>query len=210
MSIRIEKLVVGELGTNCYLVISGNEAIIIDPGGNGKGILQKVEEQGLKVKLIVNTHGHYDHIKEDDFLREKLKAPLAIHAGDKDMIADPLMNSSYLFGDKVEVRNPEIILSEGDEIKVGEDKLKVLSTPGHTPGSISLLAPGMIFVGDLLFKGSVGRSDLPGGSAVSLFESLRKLSKLPRETLVFPGHGEETTLSLELEMNPFLREAVSD
>jgi glyoxylase-like metal-dependent hydrolase (beta-lactamase superfamily II) len=210
MALEVRRMIVGELSTNCYFLISAGEAMLIDPGGEAHRILKEIEGERLKIKVIVNTHGHYDHIVGDDFLREELKAPLAIHEKDKEMLNDPIKNGSYFFGDEVRVKAPEIVLQDGDELELGEEKIKVILTPGHTPGSVSLYAEGMLFVGDLLFKDGVGRTDLPGGSDQALFKSLVKISEFPPDTLIFPGHGEETFLSRELERNSFLRKAVAD
>jgi glyoxylase-like metal-dependent hydrolase (beta-lactamase superfamily II) len=210
MSIEVKRMIVGELSTNCYLLVSSSEAVVIDPGGDAHRILKEIESERLTVNIIVNTHGHYDHILGDDFLREKLKAPLAIHEDDKEMLSDPLKNGSYFLGRELKVKEAEVILHDSEDLELHGERIKIISTPGHTPGSISLYVKGMLFVGDLLFRDSVGRVDLPGGSENSLLESLSKISKLPKETLILPGHGEETFLSRELEKNPFLRKAVAD
>ena len=158
---EIKHLIVGELGTNCYLLISGNELGIIDPGGEADKILEEIKKSKTKPKYIINTHCHPDHILANEKIREETGVTILTH------------------------------LEDGDEIKIGESVLKVLHTPGHTQGSICLLGENFVFTGDTLFKDGYGRTDLPGGSQKDMEESLEKLSKLLKPgMIVYPGHGE--------------------
>jgi len=204
----IEKLVVGALQTNCYLV--GDEAtregIIIDPGGNGALILETVQRLKLDVKLVVNTHGHVDHIAANREVMEGTGAPLAIHPDDANMLTNPLRSFAILMG-KIHPSPPAtVLLEEGSTVEFGSIVLQVLHTPGHSAGSISLWCADekAVFSGDVLFNLSIGRADLPGGSQRVLLQSIReKLFTLPDDTVVYPGHGPVTTIGFERVHNPW-------
>jgi len=205
----IEKLVVGALQTNCYLV--GDEAtregIIIDPGGNGALILETVQRLKLDVKLVVNTHGHVDHIAANREVMEATGAPLAIHPDDASMLTNPLRSFAILMG-KIHPSPPAtVLLEEGSTVEFGSIVLQVLHTPGHSAGSISLWCAEekAVFSGDVLFNLSIGRADLPGGSQRVLLQSIReKLFTLPDDTVVYPGHGPVTTIGFERVHNPWV------
>ena len=172
---EIELLVVGPLLTNCYLVISKGELLIIDPGGEGRKVLQEAKKTKARVKYIVNTHGHPDHIFANEEIRKETGAKILIHEAEKDFIRFSV----------------DTFLKDGDKIKIGESVLRVLLTPGHTKGSICLLGENSIFTGDTLFKDGYGRTDLPGGSEKELEKSLEKLKKILKPGIaVYPGHGE--------------------
>lgn len=205
--LEVVKLVVGELLTNCYLLKSGKEGVVVDPGAEGSLILKKIEELNIKVKYILDTHGHFDHIAANDVVREATGARLAIHHLDACCLTSAYKNSSLLLGWNIKQKSADILLNEGDVLEFGFCNLTVLHTPGHTKGSASFLIDNKIFVGDLLFAGSIGRTDLPGGSSEAMTESLKRLGELPEDTVVYPGHGEETTIKEEVESNPFLNEA---
>jgi len=205
----IEKLVVGSLQTNCYLVAdeATREGIVIDPGGDAEAILEAVQRLKLKIKMVVNTHGHFDHIMANREVMEATGAPLAIHPDDAGMLTNPL-RSFALFVGKVQPSPPaSVMLNEGDSITLGALKLQVLHTPGHSPGSISLWCAEekALFDGDVLFNMGVGRTDFPGGSYRVLAQSIQhKLFKLPDDTVVYSGHGPETTIGFERAHNPFV------
>lgn len=172
---EIKRLIVGELATNCYLLISGKELAIIDPGGDAEKILKEIEKAKVKPKYIINTHCHPDHVLVNEKIREKTGAKILIHEAEKDFIDFKV--------DK--------FLKGGDEITMEDSILKVIHTPGHTKGSICLLGENVIFTGDTLFKDGHGRTDLPGGSQKDIEESLEKLPKLLKPGMtVCPGHGE--------------------
>lgn len=209
---QIIPLVVGPVLTNCYIVIceGSREAIVIDPGfdeSDEEMVLGRVRELKVAVKYIINTHGHADHISGNSKVKMETGAKIAIHAYDADMLLDPRKNLSMLIGSNIVSPPPDIVLQDGDEILFGDLKIKVLHTPGHSPGSISLYLEekGVIFTGDTLFAGSIGRTDIPGASYRKLISSIReKLLKLPDETRVYPGHGPETTIGIERRENVFL------
>ncbi len=204
--LEIIKFVVGELSTNCYLLKSGEEGVIIDPGAEGERIFKRVEDLELRLKYVLNTHGHFDHIAANDFIRERTTAKVAIHRLDAESLGSSLKNSSLLLGWDLKQSSADIFLEEGDILSFGFHSLTVLHTPGHTPGSVSFSINDRIFTGDLIFAGSIGRTDLPGGSSKAMVESLKRLRELPEETIIYPGHGPETSVRREIESNPFLSE----
>lgn len=203
------RLVVGPLQVNCFILADEKtkEAVVIDPGDDGADILKVIQEKGLKVKYIVNTHAHFDHVGANKAIKEATGAELLIHEGDAPVLATVSLQSSS-FGMKAVSSPPaDRHVTHGDVIKAGEVELKVLHTPGHTPGGISLLEQGIVFTGDALFAGSIGRTDFPGGDLKTLLRSIKtNLMTLPDETRVFPGHGPASTIGDERVENPFLNE----
>lgn len=204
---KIVTLPVGSIEANCYLIYdeTSNEALIIDPGAQGQLIMNKVDELGLKVKYIVNTHGHGDHIGANQYVKDTTGAVLLVHEEDGPMLTDPGKNLSSMMGLSINKPTPDRLLQEGDSIQVGSLSFTFIHTPGHTPGGICMIGHGVCFSGDTLFDGSVGRSDFPGGSHDQLINSIKnKLLTLPMTTMVYPGHGNPTTIGREMKSNPFL------
>jgi len=202
----IERLVVGMLQCNCYIVAceDAKVGIIIDPGGDAPVILDRIEQLGLCVKYIVNTHGHIDHIAANRPVKEGTGAMVAIHRDD----AQWLIRDQGDFARMLGVHSPgppaDILLDEGDEITFGNDSLEVIHTPGHSLGGISLVGDGLVFCGDTLFAMGVGRVDLPGGSWETLMRSVKtRLFTMPDETIVYSGHGPPTTIGREKGFNPW-------
>ncbi|NLJ33183.1 MAG: MBL fold metallo-hydrolase [Firmicutes bacterium] len=205
---EIKRYVLGNLGANCYLLVSrkGDEALVIDPGGDPAPVLQDIKEQGLNLLYIINTHGHGDHIGGNGALQKATGAEILIHRGDAHMLASAIKNLSIFTGDRCTSPAADRLLEDGDIISWGQESHRVLHTPGHTPGSICLLGEGHVFSGDTLFAGSVGRTDFPGSSPEDILTSIKgKLLTLPPETRVLPGHGPETDIGTEKRSNPFLR-----
>ncbi len=208
----LESIVVGPLGVNCYLV--GDDAtrdvIVIDPGGDARKILDVIEKNKLVVCAIVNTHAHFDHVGALTEVRDATRAPFWLHAEEARVLAYA-QQSAARFGLAIPQPAPaEKLLHEGDVVSVGAISLRVLHTPGHTPGGICLLYANHIFAGDTLFQGSIGRTDFPGGDYATLMKSIGdKLFPLPDETIVYPGHGPETTMANEKAMNPFLQPLIT-
>ncbi len=202
----VRGLVVGPLQVNCYLV--GCEetkgGIVIDPGGDAPVILSQIQALGLNTAYIVNTHGHIDHVAANRLIKKATNAPIAIHRLDAPWLTSPQGGLALLLGASPGP-SADILLEEGDEVKFGNIGLKVLHTPGHTSGGISLLGEGVVFTGDALFNMGIGRTDLPGGDFGTLIESIKsKLLTLPEETVVYPGHGPSTTIGREKRSNPFV------
>ena len=206
----IVRLVVGPLATNCYILKSGAELAVVDPGGDAEMILAKAEELGGTVKYVIDTHGHIDHIAANREVIEATGAQLLIHELDARLLVHPDGNLSSLMGMRLTSPTPNRLLKEGDRVVVGEDEMTVLHTPGHTPGGICLLASEYAFTGDTLFVDSIGRVDFPGGSEEQMQASLNRLQiVLRKETALYPGHGEPGGFGRALLVNPFLGSLVA-
>jgi glyoxylase-like metal-dependent hydrolase (beta-lactamase superfamily II) len=189
---------VGMLETNCFIVgdTYSEEVVVIDPGfdsaSEAKSILKEIERNRFRVKFIINTHGHPDHISGNKVMKEATGAPILIHEYDAPLLRNPLADRT---------------IREGDIIELGEVKLQVLHIPGHSKGSIALLSADAVFSGDTLFAGGIGRYDFPGGSFEEIRNSLKnKLLILPDHLKVYPGHGPVTTIGEERRNNPFLQD----
>lgn len=207
----VEKLVVGQFASNCYIVgsESGSEGMIIDPGEEAEVILKRAKELGLDIKIIVLTHGHLDHIAALKRVKEVTGAEVAIHADDATTLNDDSL-SLFLGLPRQTPPSPDRLLKGWEGIEIGGLSFTVLHTPGHTPGGICLLGEGIVFSGDTLFNYGIGRADLPGGEPARLIESIHeKLMLLPDDTVVYPGHGPETTIGAERRGNPFLQDDFS-
>jgi len=194
---RIECLIVGQLQTNCYLVWNqiSKKAIIIDPGDDADYILHKIQDLGLKPKLIIATHGHFDHVLAVTELKLAFQIPFLIHQADLFLIRRVSETAKYFTGLKADpFLPPDRFIKEKDQLKFGQEKLKVIETPGHTPGSICLYQKGTLFSGDTLFASGTGRTDFSYASSEELKISLKKLFQLPLKTVVYPGHGQKTTI----------------
>ncbi|MCL1977910.1 MAG: MBL fold metallo-hydrolase [Candidatus Bathyarchaeota archaeon] len=198
---HVETFTVGVLQTNCYVVncTETNEAIIIDPGldfdAEAQPIFNYIDKEMLKIKFIVNTHGHSDHIRGDSLMQKEYAVPICIHEFD----------ASFLKClEKPDDALTDVLLKDGDIIKFGNICLKVMHTPGHTMGSICLIGDKNMFSGDTLFAGSVGRTDFAESSPKDMSITLKKLALLPDDLLVYPGHDEVTLMGQEKHTNPFL------
>ncbi|MGC9469673.1 MAG: MBL fold metallo-hydrolase [Anaerolineae bacterium] len=202
----IIQLSIGLLGSNCYLIYDrdGGAGAVVDPGfREGQRLEAEIAKHNLTIRYILNTHGHFDHVAGNGRL-DFPHAELGIHPADRDLLMQG--------GGQIEVDSPppELDLLDNAEISFGDLRLLVIHTPGHTPGSVSFYLPdhNAVLTGDTLFRGSVGRTDLPGGDLEQLRRSLRRLLSLPDETRVFPGHGPDTTIGRERGQNPWLRQLV--
>ena len=208
----VHQMSVGPLQVNCFIVACRrtSEAAVIDPGEEGERILHFAEEKGLRIRKVVNTHGHFDHIGANQHIVEMTGAELLIHADDLPLLQNA-RNHAEVYGLSVAASpEPDRLLGQGDTFQVGDLAFSVFHVPGHSPGSICLLAEGHLFVGDVLFSGSIGRTDLPGGDFDSLVKGVReRLFALPDETIVHPGHGPETTIGRERRINPFVGDATA-
>jgi len=204
-----KKLVVGLLETNCYLIGCKNsrKAAVIDPGGEEDVdlILNLLQENNFDLKYIINTHGHADHIAGNKALKANTKALLLIHRLDALMLIDANKNLSIFEGKEICSSPADRFLEEGDKIILGLLKLTVFHTPGHTPGGISLALNNIVFTGDTLFAGGVGRTDLPDGSYQDLQKSIKeKLLILDDDKIIYPGHGPSSTIGEERRTNPYI------
>lgn len=203
----IHELSVGPLQVNCYLVAcrKTRDAMVIDPGEEGSRILYLAASEGLKISKVINTHGHFDHIGANQQLIEATGAELMLHAADLPLLQNA-RNHAEIYGMTIiPSPEPDRLLDQGDSFEVGEHTFKVFHVPGHSPGGICLLGDGHLFVGDVLFARSIGRTDLPGGDFDALVKGVReRLFSLPDETIVHPGHGPDTTIGEERRMNPFV------
>ncbi|MCD4721855.1 MAG: MBL fold metallo-hydrolase [Desulfobacula sp.] len=204
----IKKLEVGPIMANCFILgcESTKEAVVIDPGDDADRILMELGKSNLKVKYLINTHGHFDHVSANKRMKEATGAQIAIHPEDEPMLHE-LSQSALMFGLASENSPPaDILLKDGDEVTFGEITLQVIHTPGHSKGGISLYTKGHLFSGDTLFAGSIGRTDLAGGDYDTLISNIKeKLLIFDDDTIVYTGHGPETTIGNEKRMNPFLR-----
>lgn len=204
---RVDYFVVGPIDVNCYVISDDNGiGAVIDPGGNPERILGYIRKEKLDIKFVLNTHGHGDHIGANDAIRDATGAELCIHAFDAPMLADARKNLSAFMGYQALARPAENLLHGGESITFGDITLKVVHTPGHSPGGVCFIRDGVVFSGDSLFAESIGRTDFPGGSQLELVGSVKKeLMVLSDETIVYPGHGPKTTIGWEKIYNPYLQ-----
>jgi glyoxylase-like metal-dependent hydrolase (beta-lactamase superfamily II) len=205
MQIKQERM--GPLGTNTYLVwdeVSG-EAILIDPAGPADRVRELLSGCPGQVKYILTTHGHADHVAGLKAAKELTGASILTHFQDAGMLQDTNDSISHYVGIAEPLPKPDVLLGGGEELYLGALRFEVLHTPGHTAGGICLFGHGLLFSGDTLFAGSIGRYDLPGGDFNALQASLLRLRELPEDTVVYPGHGPATTIGAEKLHNRFLR-----
>ncbi len=191
----------GSLETNCYIVASGNECIVIDPADAPEFISEEIQRKNLKPKTIVLTHGHFDHVLGACGLKLAFEIQILADKKDEFLLANARYSAQKWLGRKIDEPNIKIdkYLKDKDKIKIGEDFLEIIETPGHSPGSVCLYSKEnkIIFTGDLLFKNGVGRTDFSYSDNKSMEKSLKNIFRLPAETIVYPGHGEKTTIGDE-------------
>ncbi len=202
---KVKKLILGFFSVNCYILqFNSDECIIIDPGADYESIRDYLESNKLSPLFILNTHGHYDHIGAVKNVIKDYNIPFYIHEIEEDIVQKPDHNMSSAFGGQsLSLDNYRLITEEN--FKEGKRLgLEVKRMPGHTPGSIIIRYKNLLFTGDLLFKNAIGRTDLPGGSAEEIKESLINLSKMDKNLLIYPGHGGDTSLEFELDNNYYL------
>lgn len=205
--IKTDFVVSGDFEVNCFFIYDDitKKAIVVDPGYDGEIVISKIESLDLKPELLINTHGHFDHIFSDDVIRKKYNIPLAIHCQDLNMLESAELNSSAIIGEPITINKPEIIFDKNEVKETSFCKYSIIHTPGHSKGSVCILIDDMLFAGDTVFCGSIGRTDLFGGDYDEIISSLQKIKTLPQETKIFPGHGPFTTLKNELQSNRFFR-----
>ncbi len=191
----------GPVETNSYIISAGGESevVVIDPAS--RVVFDFIMDRGLRPVLIINTHGHFDHIAGNCFFEG---VDIAIHKRDMDMLTCPDKNLSVMFGQKIVSPEAAHILSDREIIKVGDIEIEVLHTPGHTGGSVCLKIADVLFTGDTLFAGSIGRTDLPGGDYEKIMDSIKRLLEFPDDTIIYPGHGLSSTIGKERRTNVYI------
>jgi glyoxylase-like metal-dependent hydrolase (beta-lactamase superfamily II) len=217
MALHVESWVGGPLSNNIYLLWdeASGQAVLIDPSIESEPArerLRALEQNGVRLQAIWNTHGHFDHIYDNARWKQEYSVPLLMHSADE-FLLEYLREQSLWFGLEAPATvRPDADLNGVDELHVGEYSARVLHTPGHSPGSVAFWFPEekLCISGDVLFQGSVGRTDLPGASTAELAESLRRLSALPPDTRILPGHGAATTIAAELASNPHCRKLIQE
>ena len=205
---KIETFVTGIIGTNTYVAYNETtkEAVLVDPAACTKKLMHFIEEEGLSMKAVLLTHGHFDHIMGIDDLRREFPVPVYVHEGDRETLLDPALNLSSSYTDGYTFDGADYI-RDGQRLELAGFSFQVIHTPGHTPGGVCyyLESEGVLFSGDTLFQNSVGRTDFPNSSMSDLIRSLReKVMKLPDDVKVYPGHMGEATIGHERKYNPFI------
>jgi len=202
---EIKKFVLKFLDVNCYLVNYNNSNFLIDPGSEFKRIKDYIIKNNIKLDFIINTHAHYDHFSAVADLMKEFDVPFYMHENEEDLLADPKKNlSSLLSSSELLLQNCTLIRGDivDDFLHPG---IKIMNFAGHTPGSIIIMIEDSLFTGDILFKGSIGRTDLPGGNSRKMNDSLKIIKSFDKKLKIFPGHGPESTMEAELESNYFLK-----
>lgn len=205
---EIQQFVVGAVATNCYLVFHKDtkEGFVVDPGGEPERIQGAVKKNGVKLQGILLTHGHFDHVEAAHIFHETYQVPVYVHQQEQKTLEDPNINMSVMMG-QPKVYEAQEFLKDEQMIEMAGFQIRVLFTPGHTQGGCCYYMPeeNILFSGDTLFCGSIGRTDFPGGSSATLVRSIgEKLLGLPEQTQVLPGHDVRTTIEQERIYNPFL------
>ena len=209
---KVQVIFVGSLQTNCYVISTeNNNAVIIDCGDEANKILAYTEKEGLTIKKILLTHGHYDHIGAVAEIAKKTGAEVFIHENDKPMLTSEEQSlSKFIPNSKLNVIEQVTTIDDGDIIAQDELEFKVMHTKGHTKGGVCYICEDIIFSGDTLFCGDVGRTDLPGGNYQEILESVKRLAKLEGDYKVFPGHGFTSTLEKERKTNMYIKGNIDD
>ncbi len=201
---QVITLPVGSLQANCYIVHTGTDAVVIDPGEEADRILNRIRSEGLTLQSIWLTHGHFDHCSAAGAIRAATGAPIVACLTEKGLLADAHQNLSLDFDGHPLVIQPDVLYTDGDTFLFAGETVEVLHTPGHTSGSCCYRIGSLLFTGDTLFAGSIGRADFPTGDGLALLQSLQKLCVLDSRCTVFPGHGPATTLAAERKSNPYM------
>jgi len=205
---EIRHLVTGPLSVNTYIVSCSEtkKGMVIDPGGNADKIISLLRMEKIMLTHILLTHGHFDHIGGVAALKQHTQSVVCIHSLDKEMLTNPVKNLSFLMGTECIQSKPDVLLHDGDVLQIGNMEVYVFHTPGHSPGSVIYKIDEVLFTGDSIFRSSIGRTDFPGGDYNQLIHSINaRILTQSRNSRIYPGHGEDTTVGYELENNPFLK-----
>lgn len=200
---EIKRISLGAYAANCYILVDEKtkEAAVIDPGANGEVLVKEIDKLGVSIKYILLTHGHMDHTGAVEAVKEKYDVPVYINSMDKKM----MLAGENVFGGMWKEDNKDDVIKEGDILTLGNLQIKCIDTAGHTPGGMCFLVENVVFTGDTLFQGSIGRTDFVGGDFDLLIKNIKnKLISLPEDTVVLPGHGPESSIKYEKHNNPFL------
>lgn len=205
---KLYRMPLGAFATNCYIVVdeSNQHCLVVDPGSEGNRLVEFLKKKGLQPEAVILTHGHGDHIGGVQAVVDEFKVPIYINKGDEEYLTNGELNLSSTYGQPVKVTGDVRLIKEADVISLGDHTFTVIETPGHTPGGVCFYGEGLVLAGDTLFQESIGRTDFPRSSYEDLIDAVRtKLFALPDETVVYPGHGPETTIGHEKIYNPFVR-----
>lgn len=206
MNYQIIQIPVGSFQTNCYIIYNEKKnCVIIDPGAQSQAIIRTIEERGLHPLYILLTHAHADHIGAVADVKEEFNLPVYLHRRDRRMLEDEKESRAAMLGLPFRASTVDVEVTEETPIPFDKDVFRVIETPGHTGGGVCYQIDNLLFSGDTLFNGSIGRTDFPESNHNEMMKSLKKLIQLPKDIVVFPGHGAKTTLEYELKYNPFLQ-----
>jgi len=204
--VNVATFTVGAFQENCYLLVDdrSRKAVIVDPGGEGDRLVEAIEDSGAELEAIWITHAHVDHVGAIASIKRRWDVPVYLHPADRRLYAAASRQAEVYGVPFEEPPPPDREFSDGQHLELGDAEFTVMHAPGHAPGHVVIHGQGMALVGDCLFAGSIGRTDLPFSNPPQLAESLKKIAELPPETIVYPGHGMETTIAEERRSNPFL------
>ncbi len=211
--VRMKIIKIQSIGyeSNCWLLLNeaSGEFAVVDPSPSVEtisNVIDKYKLEGDRFKYILLTHGHFDHIYSVDSLRDKYSCKVCIHTDEADYLTNSMLNANKLFfGEDIVYAPADILLSDHDELKLGDDLIKVIHTPGHTMGCVCYQTEAGLITGDTLFDGSIGRTDLPGGDYKTILNSLKKIAEIDGDTVIYPGHGDISTIDKQLRYNPYLK-----